>query len=176
MYVDNLAFAMKDPQTFVNKLREEHKFKLKGTGDIAYHLGCDFFRKDDGTLCMAPRKYIEKMLGNYRRMFGEKPRLNVYSPLEKGDHPETDDSELLDENGTQQYQSLIGSLQWSILLGHLDICTAVMTLSSFRWIPRRGHLDRAKRVCCYLARMKHAVIQFRTEEPDFSDLPTQEYD
>jgi hypothetical protein len=176
VYVDDLAFAMKDPQTFVNKLKEEHKFKLKGTGDIAYHLGCDFFREDDGTLCMAPRKYIEKMLGNYERMFGEKPQLNVYSPLEKGGRPETDDSELLDENGTQQYQSLIGSLQWSISLGRLDICTAVMTLSSFRSVPRRGHLDRAKRICCYLARMKHAVIRFWTKELDYSGLPTLEYD
>jgi hypothetical protein len=51
-----------------------------------------------------------------------------------------------------------------------------MTLSSFRLVPRRGHLDRAKRICCYLARMKHAVIRFRTEEPDYSDLPTLEYD
>jgi hypothetical protein len=73
VYVDDLVFAMKDPQTFVNKLKEEHKFKLKGTGDIAYHLRCDFFREDDGALCMAPRKYIEKMLGNYEHMFGEKP-------------------------------------------------------------------------------------------------------
>jgi hypothetical protein len=176
VYVDDLAFAMKDPQVFVNVLKEVHKFKLKGTGDIAFHLGCDFFREDNGTLCMAPRKYIEKMLGNYERMFGEKPKLNIYSPLEKGDHLETDDSEFLDEHGTQQYQSIIGSLQWSISLRRLDICTAVMTLSSFRSLPRRGHLDRAKRVCCYLAKMKHAVIRFRTEEPDYSDLPTQEYD
>jgi hypothetical protein len=176
VYVDDLAFAMREPQVFVDVLREKYKFKLKGTGDIAFHLGCDFYREDDGTLCMAPRKYIEKMLSNYERMFGEKPRLNVYSPLEKGDHPELDDTELLDENGTQQYQSLIGSLQWSISLGRLDICTAVMTMSSFLAVPKRGHLDRAKRICCYLARMKHAAIRFCTEEPDYSDLPTQEYD
>jgi hypothetical protein len=110
VYVDDLAFAMKDPQVFVNELKEKHKFKLKGTGDISFHLGCDFFREDDGTLCMAPRKYIEKMLSNYERMFGEKPRLNVYSPLEKDNHPETDDSERLDADRTQQYQSIIGSL------------------------------------------------------------------
>jgi hypothetical protein len=116
------------------------------------------------------------MLDNYERMFGEKPRLNVYSPLEKGDHPETDDSKILDERGTQQYQSIIGSLQWSISLGRLDICTAVMTLSGFRSLPRRGHLDRAKRVCCYLAQMKQSIIRFRMEEPDYSDLPTQDYD
>jgi hypothetical protein len=101
---------MKDPQTFVDVLKDEYKFKLKGTGDITFHLGCDFFREADGTLCMAPRKYIEKMLDNYERMFGEKPRLNIRSPLKKGDHPELDDSELLDEDGIQQYQSIIGSI------------------------------------------------------------------
>jgi hypothetical protein len=83
VYVDDLAFAMKDPQFFVNVLKGVHKFKLKGTGDIAFHLGCDFCREDYGTLCMAPKKYIEKMLANYERMFGEKLRLNIYSPLEK---------------------------------------------------------------------------------------------
>jgi hypothetical protein len=103
VYVDDLAFTMKDPQTFVDELQMTHKFKLKGTGDIAYHLGCDFFREDDGTLCMALKKYIDKMLDNYERMFGEKPRLNVYYPLKKGDHPEIDDSKILDETGTQQY-------------------------------------------------------------------------
>jgi hypothetical protein len=65
VYVDNLAFAMKDPQVFVDVLREKYKFKLKGTGNIAFHLGCDFYREDNGTLCMAPRKYIKKMLSNY---------------------------------------------------------------------------------------------------------------
>ena len=53
------------------------------------------------------------------------------SPLEKGDHPELDTSELLDPTGVQQYQSLIGSLQWAISLGRFDIATAVMTMSGF---------------------------------------------
>ena len=51
-----------------------------------------------------------------------------------------------------------------------------MTLSSFRAIPRIGHLGRAKRVVCYLAKMKHAVIRFRTGIPDYSDLPDTKYD
>jgi hypothetical protein len=176
VYVDDLAIAMKDPQRFVDVLTEKHKFKLKGTGSISFHLGCDFFRDDDGTLCMAPRKYIEKMVSNYEMIFGEKPKLNVNSPLEKGDHPEIDTSEILDSQGTQQYQSLIGSLQWAVSLGRLDIATATMTLSSFRAVPRRGHLDRAKRVCSYLSKMKHGVIRFRTGIPDYSDLETIEYD
>ena len=43
--------------------------------------------------------------------------------MEKGDHPELDDSELLDAEGIQQYQSLIGSLQWAISFTRFDIST-----------------------------------------------------
>jgi hypothetical protein len=175
VYVDDLAIAMRDPQAFIDVLVNDHKFKLKGTGPIQFHLGCDFFRDEDGTLCMAPRKYIDKMIQNYERMFGEKPRMNVYSPLEKGDHPELDESEFLEPDDVTKYQSIVGSLQWAISLGRFDVATAVMTLSGFRALPRKGHLERAKRVCGYLSRMKHAVIRFRVEEPDYSDLPPQEY-
>jgi hypothetical protein len=44
---------------------------------------------------------------------------------------EMDTSELLDQEGMERYQSLIGSLQWAVSLGHMDIATAVMTMSSF---------------------------------------------
>jgi hypothetical protein len=50
---------MAEPHEFVDVLEQKHKFKLKGTGTIAFHLGCDFFRDDEGVLCMAPKKYIE---------------------------------------------------------------------------------------------------------------------
>lgn len=53
VYVDNLAIAMKDPTPFVTTLEEKYKFKLKGTGPIEFHLGCDFVRDKDDTLCMA---------------------------------------------------------------------------------------------------------------------------
>jgi hypothetical protein len=167
---------MKDPQELVNLLTNEHNFKLKGTGSIKFHLGCDFFRNDDGVLCMAPKKYIDKMIDGYVRMFGKKPKLNIYSPLEKGDHPETGTSELLNPEEVQKYQSLVGSMQWAVAIGRIDITTATMTLSGYRALPRKGHLDRAKRVVSYLAKMKHAAIRFRVAEPDFSDLHEYEYD
>ena len=59
---------------------------------------------------MAPQKYIERMVASYEKMFGEKPSAKMYSPLDKCDHPELYDPELLDATGIQQYQSLIGSL------------------------------------------------------------------
>jgi hypothetical protein len=54
----------------------------------------------------------------------------------------------------QQFQSLIGAMQWAVSIRRLDIVTAVMSLSSFRAIPRRGHLERAKKIYGYLQKMK----------------------
>jgi hypothetical protein len=63
---------------------------------------------------------------------------------------------------------MIGALQWIVTIGHLDINTAVMTMSGFRMAPRVGHLNR------YL--IDNASIRVRTEEPDFSDLPDNDHD
>ena len=73
-YVDDLAIASKDPKSIVDTLTDKYRFKLKGTGPILYHLGCDFTRVEDGVLGIQPRKYIERMIETYVRMFGESPR------------------------------------------------------------------------------------------------------
>ncbi|MEL7196406.1 MAG: reverse transcriptase domain-containing protein, partial [Bacteroidota bacterium] len=176
VYVDDLALVLHDPAEFISTMKNKYNFEFKGSGPISFHLGMDFNRDDDGTLRITPDKYIEKIMDNYKRTFGEAPRQNVMSPVEKGDHPELDESEFLDDEGISRYQSLIGSLQWAVSIGRFDIQTPVMTLSSFRAAPRRGHLDRAKRIFGYLAKMKHSAIRIRTEEPDYSDLPDVKYD
>ena len=50
--VDDLAIAAKDPKSITDTLTQKYKFELKGTGPIAFHLGFDFFRDDDGVMCM----------------------------------------------------------------------------------------------------------------------------
>jgi len=98
------------------------------------------------------------------------------SPLGKGDHPECDTTELLEPEGVTRYQSLIGQTQWAVTLGRIDIATAVMTMSSFRAAPRRGHMDRAKRICGYLLKMRDACIRFRVGLPDYSDVTAPVFD
>ena len=149
---------------------------MKGTGPTEFHLGCDYFRDEDGTLCVGPRKYIDKMVMEYERLYGVKPSTKASSPLEKNDHPELDDSPILDEDGIRQYQSLIGTLQWAITLGRYDIAVAVMTMSGFRVAPRQGHLERVKRICRYLYKFKSGCIRVRTNEPDYSGLKNHKYD
>ena len=51
-----------------------------------------------------------------------------------------------------------------------------MTMSGFRAAPRKGHLDRVRRIYGYLSKFKHATIRVRTEEPDYSDIPDPDYD
>jgi hypothetical protein len=48
----------------------------------------EFFRDSNGVICMAPKKYIEKMIASYEHVFGMKPRQKFNSPLKKGDDPE----------------------------------------------------------------------------------------
>ena len=137
---------------------------------MSFHLGCGFERDANGTLCMNPRKHIDKMLQSHEQMFEGTPGTKAMSPLPEGDHPELDTTEFLSEEDTQRYQSLIGSLQWLITLGRWDTQTAVMSMSSFRALPRKGHLDRLKRMHSYVNRFRHFMIRFRTSEPDLSEL------
>ena len=106
VYVDDLAIAAKDPQAFCNELRKRYNLKLKGAGPLEYHLGCTHKKDSDGTLATDPRRYVNKILESYERMFKEKPGKSR-PPLEGGDHPEFDTSDLCD-----------GQL---ISLGHFDI-------------------------------------------------------
>jgi hypothetical protein len=124
---------------------------------------------------MSSRIYIEKMVATYEFMFGEKPK-HYASPLEKRDHPECDSSDLLDKEGIQRYQSLVGSMQWAVSIRRIDITTAVMTMSGFRTARRKGHLERLKRIYGYLSKMRNAKFRICTGEPDYSGLPTQDFD
>ena len=175
VYVDDLAIAAKDPQAFWNELKKRYDLKLKGAGPLEYHLGCTYKKDPDGTLATDPRRYVNKIPESYERMFKEKPRKSR-PPLKGGDHPELDTSELCDDHQTKQFQTLIGQLQWLISLGHFDIAVHVMSLSRFRAQPRKGHLDRAKRIAGYLVPLPDGAFRLRTGEPDFSSLRDQEYD
>jgi len=63
-----------------------------------------------------------------------------------------------------------------VQLGRFDISVHVMTLSSFRIAPRIGHLNRIKRVICYLSRFRSGAICIRTDKPDLSKYKTLDYD
>jgi hypothetical protein len=73
-YVDDLCIIMEDPGTFLAQLSSApYNFKLKGSGEVNFHLGCGFERDSDGVLCMNPSRYVDKMEDAYKQYFKEKP-------------------------------------------------------------------------------------------------------
>ena len=83
-------------------------------------------------------------------MFNDTLPHKYKSPLEQGDHPELDFTGKCNDEDIQDYQTMIGTLQWLLSLGRFDIFSAVVTLSRFRIDPRVGHLERLKRVYGYV--------------------------
>ena len=51
-----------------------------------------------------------------------------------------------------------------------------MTMSRFRVEPRKGHMERVKRIIGYLRRFKNAAIRVRIGLPDIKSLPQTVYD
>ena len=75
-----------------------------------------------------------------------------------------------------KYLTMVGQLQWLVTLGRFDIHAQVATMSRFRAAPRQGHMDRLKRIYSYAIWTKDYAIRFRTDQPDYSFLPDQDFD
>ena len=67
-------------------------------------------------------------------------------------------------------------MQWAVSLGRFDIQTATMTMSRFRVAPRKGHLERFKRIYGYLKKFASAAIRVRMDQPELSSLPDQNFE
>ena len=80
------------------------------------------------------------MLQSYQKKFDEFPK-KASLALEHKNRLELDDSNYLDPEGALKYQSMIGELQWLITSGRIDIYAAIMTMSLFCSLPRKGHLE-----------------------------------
>ena len=93
-----------------------------------------------------PRNKFEKLKETYIRRFNTEPSKGLKTPLDKNDHPELDTSEILEGQEVNHYLTMVGQLQWLITLGRFDIQAQVITMSRFRAQPRKGHLDRLKRI------------------------------
>ena len=75
-----------------------------------------------------------------------------------------------------KYLTKVGQPQWLVTLGRFDLHAQVATMSRFRAAPRQGHMDSLKRIYSYAIRTKDYAIRFRTDPPDCSFLPDQDFD
>ena len=108
-------------------------------------------------------------------MFKQDQPKNMITLMDKNDHPELDDTEVLTGKSIQHYLTMRGQLQWLVTLGRFDIHTQVTTLSTFRSAPRKGHLERLERIYGYVTKTKHYAVRYRTKETDNSYLPNMKH-
>ena len=96
--------------------------------------------------------------------------------LDKNSHPELDTSEILEGDMAAKYPTMVGQLQWLVTLGRFDLHAHVGTMSRFRAAPRQGHMVRLKRIHAYAMRTIDYAVRFRTDQPEYSFLPEQDFD
>ena len=100
--------------------------------------------------------------------------------MEVGDHPETDETDIMSPGETTIYQMLIGCAQWAIASGRFDIQFATSTLARFTSLPREGHKRRALGIFGYLRNHPKArtiydprplnLESIKFEQHDWTDL------
>jgi len=133
-------------------------FLVKSDGPPSYYLGNDYnWSAAENASVLSCSTYIKECIWHLE----DNPALNGKLFVQKVPaecHLELDDSPLLDDNGTQQYQMLIGMAQWACTFGCLDIAFAVSSLSQFSANPCEGHLNLAMHVFGYLKKHPNCCI------------------
>ncbi len=148
--VADLLIFSKEPLLIIEPLQKIWGYSLKAVGSPEYYSGADI-EWDGKRQCwtLGSKSYIKSVCDRIEK-FLETPLKNTGSPLDAGDHPEMDVSDLLVPSEIPIYQMMIGYLQWAVTLGRYDIQYATNTLARFGQKPREGHLKRALRVFGYL--------------------------
>ncbi len=160
-HVDDFMIVGKDPQAIMDMIQAIYAVKSIGPPD--YYLGNDYKKDRQGRWCIGCKKYLMEAIKRVERMFGT---LQKYSnPMETGDHPELDESEVMSDEGHRKYQMLMGILVWVVTIGRIDVAHSTSSLSRFTACPRQGHEDRALRVFGYLKKRPNRRIVVDSRDP-----------
>ena len=124
---------------------------------------------------MSAKTYIKNVTDRIEKVM-ECTLKNYGSPMETGDHPEMDESDLLLATEIPIYQMLLGCAQWAVTLGRFDIQYATNTLARFNTMPRQGHLQRCLRIFGYLKHNNKARIVFDPSNPNLDAMSFQDHD
>ena len=154
-HVDDVIVVSTDPKKYMTKLSQHFMTKLsqhfpikKVEENPSYYLGNNLQQKGSKQMKVSLEKYIKEVLRRHKSDYGEIRKENA--PHLPADHPELDDTPLLDSKGVTLYQSIIGTCQWILVAGRMDITFSVASLNRFAAHPREGHLKRAVKIYGYL--------------------------
>jgi hypothetical protein len=163
-HVDDFMIVGKDPQAVMDLIQSIYAIKSIGPPD--YHLGNDYKKDKKGRWCIGCKKYLVETIKQVERMFGS---LKKYSNLmETGDHPELDNSKVLNDDGHRKFQMLMGILVWVVTIGRIDVAHSASSLSRFTMCPQEGHQERALQVFGYLKKRPNRRLVVDSRDPIYT--------
>jgi hypothetical protein len=162
-----MIFA-KQPEVILKNLENRFSLQFKGVGEPRYYNGADI-QKHGSDWTISAKTYIDNVIDKIEKLFQETLK-KVRCPMDPGEHPELDESDLLEINEIRQYQMLMGSAQWAISLGRFDIQYATNTLARYAMNPRKGHMKMAKRIFGYLKQVPNAHIKLDIDRLDLTRI------
>ena len=164
-YVDDILVFSVVPQGILDTMSKI--YTLQAIGVPEYYLGGDFrvHKKPNGieTFTFCAKTFITNTCKKIEELMGIQLR-KYDTPMLAGDHPELEDTPILSPDDHSKYRMLIGSAQWAITLGRLDIMFAVQTMARFSAAPQQAHLERMLRIFGYLKHHPQLGILIDPEE------------
>ena len=174
-HVDDLFVVGKNTDRIFSELKAQYKFK--STTEPVFHLGVDYYllkgRNGKAAYCVGSVTYIKEALVRVEKLIGHTLIPSKF-PMTAGSHPESDNTNLLDDDEHTLYMQLIGIGVWITSIGRFDIAYAISSLSRFSAKPREGHLIELKRVFAYLKRYqdRRHLIDSRDPEDKGDPIPS----
>ena len=177
-YVDDCLVLSVNPDHIIERLQNECNYRMKDVEPPKRYLGALIGRYDLGDRItgwsMSAELYLKRAIkeveskwGNLNKMF-KQHHLDI--PVSPGYHPELDQTEYLNEEDRQLYQSYIGILRWAVELGRIDLCHSAGVMARFSAAPRQGHLYTVLKILGYCKKHIGSRIVFDPVMKDFDDI------
>ena len=115
-HVDDFMIASKDPGKIMEEIETVFKVKDNSKGPPNYYLGNGYKRDKQGRWCIGCQNYLKEAFVRVESIMNIN-LLKRNRPLEVGDHPEEDDSKILNDSDLKKFQMLIGMLNWLVNIG-----------------------------------------------------------
>ena len=127
--VDDLLIFSRCPQDIIDFLTKAEGYELKGVGIPEYFSGADIeYDESKGCWIYSAKTYVKSVCEHIEKLLNIKLK-NYGSPMEAGDHPELDDTDMLFGSEISIYQMLVGCAQWAVILGRFDIQFTTNTMA-----------------------------------------------
>ena len=179
-YVDDLLVWSRDCDSIIDTVKDQ--YILKGVGSPDYYLGGNVTPLDEAWnrkgcfTALSAETYIENVVEKLQKMAGVSQFKAPGAPMRDTYHPECDTSRLLEPAEASMYRAFIGSGNWVVTLGRMDVAYAVNSLARYSMAPRLGHLEAAFSLFGYLRHTHQKRIVIDPNPLDWSKYSMAEFD